>query len=72
MDRFTIEKDTVQTRYLKNGKYHRVDGPAVIWWDGFLEWWIDGVQYKKLDDWLEVLTDSQKMHLLYSEHFIRG
>ena len=27
---------------LPNGKYHRVDGPAVERTNGYKEWWIDG------------------------------
>jgi hypothetical protein len=29
-------------RWLLNGRYHRTDGPAVVWADGDKEWWLNG------------------------------
>jgi hypothetical protein len=34
------EDSTIE--YLKNGKYHREDGPAVIWFDGLQDWFYEG------------------------------
>ncbi len=28
--------------WYKNGKFHREDGPAKIWYDGIKEWWLNG------------------------------
>ena len=30
--------------WYRNGKYHREDGPAVIYANGNIEYWINGVQ----------------------------
>ena len=48
---------------VKNGRYHREDGPAVIYPNGETNWFINGIEYI-LDDWLETnnkITDSQKV-----------
>lgn len=29
--------------YYKGGKRHRIDGPAVVWANGYFEWWNNGV-----------------------------
>lgn len=31
--------------YFKNGTHHRDDGPAIEYWDGNLEWWLEGIEY---------------------------
>ena len=28
-----------------HGAFHRVDGPAFIWWSSEKEWWFDGTRY---------------------------
>ena len=28
--------------WYRNGKFHRTDGPAIIWADGVQEWWENG------------------------------
>ena len=33
--------------YRKHGKRHREFGPAVIWKDGSVEYWLDGIEYTK-------------------------
>jgi hypothetical protein len=33
--------------WYKNGKLHREDGPAVEWYNGYKEWWFNGVVYEK-------------------------
>ena len=30
--------------WYQNGKFHRTDGPAIIWNDGVKEWWLGGRQ----------------------------
>ena len=32
----------VKCRYNKNGDIHSDDGPAKIWPDGHIEWWVNG------------------------------
>lgn len=33
--------------FYKNGKFHRLDGAAVEWADGFKEWYVNGVRHRK-------------------------
>jgi len=40
----TYEKITTKQEWYANGKRHCNDGPAVIFPDGEVEFWIDGVQ----------------------------
>lgn len=28
--------------YMKDGRFHRADGPARVWKDGEWSWWLDG------------------------------
>jgi hypothetical protein len=30
---------------LPNGDYHRENGPAIVYSDGYKSWWIDGIMY---------------------------
>jgi len=52
-------------------KFHREDGPAVIYSDGRLEWCLNGEFFSK-EEWFEALTEEQKAKALYSEYFIKG
>ncbi len=44
----------------KNGKRHRLDGPAIEWVDGTKEWWIDG-QRHRLDGPALIYPDGDKL-----------
>jgi hypothetical protein len=48
---------------------HREDGPAIIYTDGYLEWWLNNKAYSK-EEWLGALNEEQKERMLYSEYFI--
>ena len=39
--------------YIKDGKIHREDGPAVFE-RGIEEWWLDGQCFSTFDQWLEM------------------
>ena len=45
--KYRVEVDHHGTRRYYNaaGRLHRVDGPAVEWHDGDLEWWLNGKSY---------------------------
>jgi hypothetical protein len=30
----------------EQGQLHRLDGPAVEWWDGDKEWWLNGERHR--------------------------
>jgi hypothetical protein len=32
---------------------HRLTGPAIIWPDGYLEYWLNWKKYKNIHDWLK-------------------
>ena len=46
-------------------KIHREDGPAVIYPDGEVEWWLNGKEYS-FSDWIKLvnITDEGKMELV--------
>ena len=60
-----IECKNGEKYYYKYGKTHRIDGPAIIWYNPYEEgWYLDGVRYKNFYLWLEnnhYLTKDQKM-----------
>ena len=50
--------------WIKDGNYYRVDGPAIIYANGRMDWFINNWFYRSIDDWLEAnneITDSQKV-----------
>ena len=42
-----IIKRKNRTEYLKDGKNHRLDGPAVIRKGGMMEWWVNGKRHRE-------------------------
>jgi hypothetical protein len=34
-------------RWTQNHEFHRLNGPAVIWFDGFQSWWKNGKRHRK-------------------------
>ena len=46
MDNPQIDDNGDQFWYNKDGKFHRTDGPAVIWADGDQEWWLNGERHR--------------------------
>ena len=44
-----IEFPNVYKMYLKEGKEHRENGPAVEWWDGHKEWYLESRRYFQLN-----------------------
>ena len=59
-----VDRYGVITWYNELGQYHREDGPAIIFADGEVEWFIHCVEYS-FADWLIELnkTDEDKMML---------
>ena len=37
------------TEWRRNGKLDREDGPAIEWYDGDMEWWLNGKEYTEAD-----------------------
>ena len=73
-----IEVDIVKSEsyivYFIKGTYlyHREDGPALIYSNGYIMWCLNGKYFPAKESWFEALTESQKEKMLYSEYFIRG
>ena len=39
--------DEIGTKFwIQNGRYHREDGPAIEWYDGTKEWFLNGRERK--------------------------
>lgn len=59
------EMDT--KRQYKDGRLHRIDGPAIEWTDGHKSWWMNGIHIGHNDDgfWAlwDRLTDEQRSDL---------
>ena len=52
--------------WIKDGKRHRIDGPAIIYINGELEWCLNGYYYFSFDEWLEEnneITEEQRVML---------
>ncbi len=49
-------RENGDTQWAKNGKLHRLDGPAVNWhWQkAKKEYWIEGTQYSEKDYWEKI------------------
>mgnify|MGYP001114144883 CR=1 FL=1 len=65
-----IEWENGDELWLKNGKWHREDGPAVIWKNGKKSWWLNGyrIWYSNQNklDLNEYIVLLKEPHLGYS------
>ena len=41
-----IDEDGNKFWYNEQGKLHRVDGPAIKWWNGDKEWYLNGQKHR--------------------------
>jgi hypothetical protein len=48
--------------YNKEGRLHRDDGPAIIYTDGYVSWWLNGERYT-YKEWFRFtpITDETKL-----------
>jgi hypothetical protein len=59
-----IEYNDGSIRYSYNEFfYHRVDGPAIIFADGRVEWWLDNVNYS-FDKWCKLVDISDETKVM--------
>ena len=51
--------------YNEDGAYHKVDGPAITYRLGYIQWYLHGDQYHSFNQWLEEspIPDIDKMML---------
>jgi hypothetical protein len=50
--KFWCDKGDVYHRLTGGDIYHRLTGPAIIWNDGYQEFWLNRKKYKNIHDWL--------------------
>jgi len=58
--------------WFKDGKMHRLDGPAVILYNNNKEWFKYGIQYTSKEDFFKNLTEEEKKIALFSDDFLNG
>ena len=46
--------------YWENDKRHRIDGPAIVYSNGDVEYWIEGANYF-YEEWLEKVSPKKEM-----------
>jgi len=66
-----VDKGVDYEAWYIHGKRHRKDGPAVTYYDGRVEWALEGRTYSK-EDWFNALSKENQIKMLYSEYFIKG
>ncbi len=54
------------------GVFHREDGPASIYANGYIAWYLNGIRFDSKESWFEALTEEQKEKALYSKSFLEG
>jgi len=59
------EEGTIE--YFKNGKYHRENGPAIIWPNGDKEWYLNGRCHRE-DGPADIFSDGTKNYWYYDHH----
>lgn len=53
-----IEYNSGRKIWLKDGKLHRIDGPALIYEDGIEEYWLNGIWYPNVNSVDELIIAS--------------
>ena len=57
---------------LSNKKFHREDGPAIVWNTGLCSWWLNGHYYFSKEQYFEASTKENQEKLLYNSEFMNG
>jgi hypothetical protein len=65
-----VDRDGCISWYNKHGEWHREDGPAVIYNDGEVEWFINGASYNTFDEWLIKLNKSDEDKMLLRLRYV--
>ena len=68
----TINKNGDKFWRNKEGKLHRIDGPAVEYGNGAKHWYQNGVLHRTKEAFFEALTDEEKYIALFSEDFLNA
>ncbi len=63
-----IYSDKYRMMYFLDGKLHRSNGPALIYYTGLksISYFYLGTEYKKKEEWFQVLTTEEKRQALWN------
>jgi hypothetical protein len=59
-------------QWLKEGKFHRHDGPAMEWLDGSKEWWVEGKLHKENSPACEYVDGHKEWWVRDKRHRLDG
>ena len=64
--KYRVDVDEYGTRRYYNdaGRLHRLDGPAIVWRSGSMQWWLNGQRHREDGPAVEHM-DGTRMWLLY-------
>lgn len=62
-----IKENANRKAWYINGKFHREDGPAVIYADGSKYWYIDGIELD-IGDFIDRITDQALLEEIVFNH----
>lgn len=71
---YTVTVDKDATRWYLNGQYHRTDGPAIEWKDGYKAWFLNGKRHRIDGPAIETANGRKEWflngkHMGEAEHF---
>lgn len=50
--------------WFKEDQFHRDDGPAIQWGDGYFEWWFNGKEYS-FEEYFELISKENQNKMLW-------
>ena len=59
-----VIRDNGTKKWCVNGKYHRLDGPAVMLFQGETQFWIDGRNFSQENYWKHPMVIKNKLELI--------
>ena len=63
-----IDLDGNKFWYNEQGKLHRVDGPAIKWWNGYKAWWSHGKLHREDGPAIEYANGDREWYLNDKEY----
>ena len=72
MIEYTVRVFEDETKWYKEGKLHRLDGPAIEWSDGDREWWIEGKRHREDGPAIEYSSGSKYWFVEDKSHRLDG
>jgi len=62
-----LVRDNGTQKWCMNGKYHRLDGPAIIYFHGETHFWIYGKKFNPKDYWEHPMVIKNKLELILQQ-----